>query len=129
MQAEEEYLHMFWPMTSTLSNTLSAPHPLFLAAPQQRLTYTQVWPASQLGPPPLMPLTQPAPSAPFPVHPLQLQPQSHCQRYHHSTLVNTWQLGPNAQLLSSPCATVPDRLPTGPMAILPAVLLRSTGSQ
>jgi len=38
-----------------------------------------------------------------------------------------WWLGPGAQSLSGPCSTIPDRLPAGPMATLPAVLCRSTG--
>src|SRR5882724_9824519 len=40
MQVEEEYLQTFLLMTSTPSNTPSAPHRLFLATPQQRPTYT-----------------------------------------------------------------------------------------
>src|SRR5882724_4052863 len=42
--------------------------------------------------------------------------------------LHPWWLGPCAQSLSSPCATIPGRLPTGPVATLPAVLRRSTGS-
>jgi len=38
-------------------------------------------------------------------------------------------LGPGAQSLSGPCATVPNRLSAGPMATLTAVLRRSTGSR
>ena len=68
-QAEEEYLRTFRPTTSTPSNAPSAPHRLFSATPQQRLTYTPVWPATQSGPPPLMLPIQPAPMAPFPVPP------------------------------------------------------------
>src|SRR5882724_8097742 len=73
-QAEEEYLCTFRPTTSTPSNAPLTPHRLFSAAPQQRLTYTPVWPAVQLGPLPLMPPTQPAPSAPFPVPPIPVTP-------------------------------------------------------
>src|SRR5882724_11053013 len=40
-----------------------------------------------------------------------------------------WWLGPGAQSLSGPCATVPNRLSAGPMATLTAVLRRSTGSR
>src|SRR5882724_5232622 len=61
-------------MTLTPSNAPSAPHRLFSATPQ-RLTYIPVWPVAQLGPPPPMPLTQPAPSAPFPVPPAPVAPQ------------------------------------------------------
>src|SRR5882724_5295896 len=70
----EEYLRTAQLTTSTLRNTPSAPHHLFLAAPQQRLTYTPVWPAAQSGPPPPMPPTQPAPSAPFPMPPAPVAP-------------------------------------------------------
>src|SRR5882724_1511495 len=64
---EEEYLHMFRPTTSTMSDAPPAPYHAFLAPPQQRPTYIPAWPAAQSGPPHPMPLTQPAPSAPFPV--------------------------------------------------------------
>src|SRR5882724_3425661 len=37
--------------------------------------YTPVWPAAQSGPPPPMPLTQPATLAPFPVPPAPVTPQ------------------------------------------------------
>src|SRR5882724_11703412 len=72
---EEEYLCTFWLTTSAPSNTPSAPHRCFSATPQQQPTYTPVWPAAQLGPPPPMPSTQPAPSAPFPVPPTPVAPQ------------------------------------------------------
>src|SRR5882724_11622152 len=75
MHAEEEYLHTFQLMTSTPSNAPSAPHHLFSAAPQQRPMYTPVWPAMQSGPLPLMPPTQPATSAPFPMPPTPVTPQ------------------------------------------------------
>ena len=42
--------------------------------------------------------------------------------------LSPWWLGPDVQLLSSPCETVPNRLPTRPMAALPAVLCRSIWS-
>src|SRR5882724_7451378 len=38
-----------------------------------------------------------------------------------------WRLGPGAQLLSSPCATVPDRPPARSVATLPAVPRWTTG--
>src|SRR5882724_9984054 len=41
--------------------------------------------------------------------------------------VDPWQLGPGAQLLPSPCATVPDRPPTRSVATLPAVPRWTTG--
>src|SRR5882724_4736238 len=72
--AEEEYLHTFQPMTLTASDTPPAPSHPFLATPQQQPMYVPAWPAAQLGPPPLMPLTQPAPSAPFPVLPAPVTP-------------------------------------------------------
>src|SRR5882724_30678 len=40
-----------------------------------------------------------------------------------------WWLGPSAQSLPGPCTDIPDRLPARPVATLPAVLRRSTGSQ
>src|SRR5882724_6766870 len=43
--AEEEYLCMFWPMTSTESIPPPSPFQPFLAAPQQRLIYIPAWPA------------------------------------------------------------------------------------
>src|SRR5882724_5982448 len=61
MQAEEEYLCTFRPMTSTPSNAPSTPHHLFSATPQQQLMHTPVWPAAQSGPQPPMPPMQPAP--------------------------------------------------------------------
>src|SRR5882724_7777088 len=73
-QAEEEYLHTCRPMTSTHSNSPSTPHHLPSVAPQQRPTYTPVWPAVQSGPLPPMPQTQPAPSAPFPMPPAPVAP-------------------------------------------------------
>jgi len=84
-----------------------------------------VWPAVQSGHRPHA-MTQPAPSAPFPVPPTPVAPQVARQQYHHSTWLCPWWLG-QCQLLSSPCATIPNRLPTRPMATLPAVLHRSTG--
>src|SRR5882724_6850347 len=74
MQAEEEYLRTYRPTTSTHSNSLSTPQHLPLVAPQQRPTYTPVWPAAQPGPLPPMPQAQPAPSAPFPMPPAPVAP-------------------------------------------------------
>src|SRR5882724_7698687 len=73
-QVEEEYLHTYRPTTSTHSNSPSTPHRLPSVPPQQRLTYTPVWPAAQSGPPPPMPQAQPAPSAPFPMPPAPVAP-------------------------------------------------------
>src|SRR5882724_8425620 len=73
-QAEEEYLHTYRLMTSTHSNSPSTPHRRPLVAPQQRPTYTPVWPAAQSGPPPPIPQAQPAPSAPFPMPPAPVAP-------------------------------------------------------
>src|SRR5882724_9146027 len=74
MQAEEEYFHTYRPMTSTHSDSPLTPHRLPSVAPQQRPTYTPVWPAMQSGPPPPMPQAQPAPSAPFPMPPTPVAP-------------------------------------------------------
>jgi len=51
------------------------PHRLFSATPQQQPSYTPVWPATQLGPPPPMPPTQPANLPPFPMPPTPVAPQ------------------------------------------------------
>src|SRR5882724_630385 len=57
-QAEEEYLHTHRLTTSTHGDSPSTPHRLPSVAPQQRPTYTPVWPAAQSGPPPPMPQAQ-----------------------------------------------------------------------
>jgi len=71
---EEEYLRMFWPMTSTASHPPPAPFHPIPAAPQQQLNYVPTWSAVQSGPLPLMPLTQAAPAA-TPVAPPMALPQ------------------------------------------------------
>src|SRR5882724_8731694 len=70
----------------------------------------QVWPAVQSGPPPPMPLNQPAPSAPFPVPPVPVVPQGHPSRQHHShqqqhhpsTLVNPLVAGARCPITIGP---------------------------
>jgi len=46
----------------------------FRLPPSSDRCNTPVWPAAQSGPPPPMPLMQPAPSAPFPVPPVLVAP-------------------------------------------------------
>jgi len=72
--AEEQYLHKFWPMTSTMSHPPPAPFHPIPAAPQQRLIYMPTWSAAQSGPLPLMPPTHAAPVA-TPVAPPMAPPQ------------------------------------------------------
>jgi len=74
MLAKEEHLCTFQPTTLTVSDAPPAPYHPFPATPQQWLTYVSAWPAVQLGPPPLMALTQPAPLAPVLVPPALVVP-------------------------------------------------------
>ena len=115
MQVEEEYLHTFRPMTSTPSNAPSAPHRLFSATPQQRPTYTPVWPAVQSGPPPPMPPTQPAPSAPFPVPAAPVAPQVALPAVppqHFGYAPGGW--GPVPNYYPAPAQLYPISYPPGP---------------
>ena len=101
-QAEEEYLHTFWLMTLTPSNAPSAPHRLFSAA-------------AQSGPPPPMPSTQPAPSAPFPVPPAPVTPQVAppvVPPQHFSYTPGGWGLVPN--YYPAPVQPYPIGYPPGP---------------
>ena len=115
MQAEEEYLRTFRPMISTPSNAPSTPHRLFLAAPQQRPTYTPVWPAAQSGPLPPMPPMPPAPPAPFPVPPTPVAPQvapPAAPPQHVGYTPGSWGLMPNYYL--APAQPYPISYPPGP---------------
>jgi len=103
---EEEYLRTYRPPTSTHSKFAINPHHLPSVAPQQRPTYTPVWPAAQSGPPPLMPQAQPAPSAPFPVPPCSSRTPRLPASSTTSELGYAPGAGSDAQLLPGTRATI-----------------------